>query len=124
MKKFTVISFLFGALAFVVFAHAGSGHLHDKDGGHSKHGHSHGLINSDTVKTKAMSMLMGLIKKGIIDKSWEGAKPANAEKKAFTKGSEWVVSFENDKMRDKEKQTLYIFYSLDGHYIAANYTGK
>ena len=53
-----------------------------------------------------------------------GAKPAKAEKKTFAKGPEWVVSFNNDKIKNKTKQTLYIFYSLNGHYIAANYTGK
>ena len=69
-------------------------------------------------------MLKGLVNKGVIDKSWKGTKPVKAEKKAFAKGPEWVVSFKNDKVKDKTKQTLYIFYSLDGHYIAANYSGK
>jgi len=124
MKKFTIITFIFAALAFVVPAHAGSGHSHDKDGGHSNHSNSHGPINSNAAKTKAMNMLTGLIKKGIVDKSWKGTKPANAEKKTFAKGPEWVVSFTNDKVKDKAKQTLYFFYSLDGQYIAANYTGK
>lgn len=124
MKNFTAISLLFAALAFVVPAHGGSGHSHDKDGGHSNHGHSHGPINSNSVKTKATRMLTSLVKKGVIDKSWERTKPANVEKKTFAKGPEWVVSFNNDKVQDKAKQILYIFYSLDGHYIAANYTGK
>lgn len=124
MKKLTTISILLTALAFVSSANAGSGHSHDKDGGHSNHTHSHGIVNSNSVKAKAMRMLEGLINKGVIDKSWIVTKPAKAEKKSFAKGLEWVVSFKNDKVKDKAKQTLYIFYSLDGHYIAANYTGK
>lgn len=124
MKKLTTISVLLASLAFVLPAHAGSGHSHDKDGGHSNHGHSHGALNNDSAKAKAMRMLEGLVTKGVIDKSWEGTKPAKAEKKTFSKGPEWVVSFKNDKVKDKTKQTLYIFYSLDGHYIAANYSGQ
>ncbi len=120
-----ITTFLFLAtLAFVVPVYAGSGHAHDKDGGHSKHGHSHGPVNSNRVKAKAVNMLGGLVKKGIIDKSWRATKPVKAEKKTFAKGPEWVVSFNNEMIKDKTKQTLYIFYSLDGHYIAANYTGK
>ena len=122
MKKLSVITLSLVVMAFGVSTHAGTGHSHDKDGGHSNH--SHGLIESSGAKEKATRMLAGLVKKGVIDKSWEGTNPANAEKKMFSKGEEWVVSFKNEKLKDKSKQTLYIFYSLDGHYIAANYTGK
>lgn len=124
MKKIISVSILLTMLVLIAPVHAGSGHSHDKDGGHSNHGHSHGSINDDTAKTKAMNMLASLVKKGIVDKSWEGANPLAAEKKTFAKGPEWVVSFKNDKIADKSKQTLYIFYSLDGHYIASNYTGR
>jgi len=124
MNKFTLISLLLTALAFVVPAHAGSGHSHDKDGGHSNHSHSHSPIDSNKAKTKATRMLSSLVKKNVIDKSWEGIQPTKAEKKIFSKGPEWVISFKNDKIKDEAKQNLFIFYSLNGHYIAANYTGK
>ena len=119
MKKLTTIYILLAALTFIVPAHADSGHSHDKDGGHS-----HGPINSDGAKTKAKGMLLGLVKKGVINKSWQGINPVKAEKKTFSKEPEWVVSFKNNKIQDQSKQTLYIFYTLDGQYIAANYTGK
>ncbi|MDH5600632.1 MAG: DUF6488 family protein [Gammaproteobacteria bacterium] len=124
MKKLANLYLLLVSMAFVFPAHAGTGHSHDKDGGHSNQAHSHGPIDSNEAKKRALSMLNGLVKKGVIDNSWQGIKPAKAEKKTFSKGPEWVVSFNNTKLRDKSKQTLYIFYSLDGHYIAANYTGK
>lgn len=124
MNKLNILVIYFASLTFTVAAHAGAGHAHDKDGGHSNHGHSHGPVSANKVKAKASRMLAGLVKKGIIDKSWRGITPAKAEKKTFTKGEEWVVSFKNGKLKDKSKQTLYIFYSLDGHYIAANYSGK
>lgn len=115
---------LFALMSLSSFNYAGTGHSHDKNGGHSNHGHSHGTVDNVSVKQKASSMLTGLVKKGVIDKSWEGITPTKAEKKLFSKGEEWVVSFINDQLADNSKRTLYIFYSLDGHYIAANYTGK
>jgi len=124
MKKISMIATLFVLISLVSFSYAGTGHSHDKDGGHTNHGHSHGSVDSVSVKQKASRMLTGLVKKGVIDKSWKGIAPAKAEKKLFSKGEEWVVSFINDQLADSSKRTLYIFYSLDGHYIAANYTGK
>ena len=122
MKKLTNVYLLLALMAFVLPVHAGTGHSHDKDGGHSNL--SHGPIDIKGAKKRAEGMLNGLVKKGVIDKSWQGTKPVKAEKKTFSKGPEWVVSFNNLKLKDKSKQTLYIFYSLDGHYIAANYSGK
>ena len=124
MKKLTATSLVLTVVAFIAPVHAGSGHSHDKDGGHSNHGHSHSAVNASVAKGKATRMLVALVKKGVVDKSWKGTKPIKIEKKTFAKGPEWVVSFNNKKIKDKAKQTLYIFYSLDGHYIAANYTGK
>lgn len=122
MKQFTSMLLLLATFAFTVPVHAGAGHAHDKDGGHSNHGH--GPIDAAKAKAKATKTMISLAKRGVIDKSWTSTKPAKAEKKTFAKGEEWVVSFNNDQIKEKAKQTLYIFYSLDGHYIAANYTGK
>lgn len=124
MKNLTTIALIFSAFVFASTVHAGGGHAHDEDGGHSNHGHSDGPISADKVKTRATSTMQSLVKKDVINKSWNSIKAAKAEKKNFGKSEEWVVSFKNDKVKDKSKQTLYIFYSLDGHYIAANYSGK
>lgn len=119
MKNLTIISLLIAAIGFVTPVYAGEGHSHDKDGGHS-----HGPISAETAKARATKTMLNLAKRGVIDNSWASAKAAKAEKKTYAKGPEWVVSFNNDKVKDKSKQTLYIFYSLNGQYIAANYTGK
>ena len=119
MKNFTIITLLIAAMGFVSPVYAGAGHSHDKDGGHS-----HGPISAETAKARATKTMQSLAKRGVIDQSWSSVKAAKAEKKSYSKGPEWVVSFNNDKVNDKTKQTLYIFYSLNGHYIAANYTGK
>ena len=96
---------------------AGGGHAHGE-------GHDHGPISSDQAGAKAIKKMAQLVSKGKIDASWQGLDPSSIEKKTFSKGPEWVVTFKNDKISDVSKQTLYLFYSLDGHYLAANYTGN
>ena len=87
-------------------------------------GHDHAPISKEQAGKKAAKNLETLVKKGKIDKSWSG-KPVNSiEKKTFSKGPEWVVTFKNEGLADKAKHTLYMFYSLDGHYLATNYTGN
>lgn len=105
-------------LSFSLFATpvmAGSGH---------DHGHSHGPISSAEVKNKATMKVQALAKAGTIDTSWSKINAAGTEQKAYSSGLEWVVTFKNDKISDSSKQTLYLFFSLDGHYFAANYTGE
>jgi len=94
---------------------AGSGH---------DHGHSHGPISSKEVIGKATKKVQQLARAGKIDSSWAKTGAASAEQKEYSKGPEWVVTFRNDKVSDSSKQTLYLFFSLDGNYIAENYTGE
>lgn len=96
---------------------AGAGHDHG-------HGHSHGPVSSDAAAEKAVKKVEQLAQAGKIDPSWAGAKPSSVEQKNYANGPEWVVTFRNDKVADTSKHALYLFFSLDGHYIAANYTGK
>ncbi len=105
-------------LSFVLFAApvmAGSGH---------DHGHSHEPISSKEVISKSIKKVQQLANAGKIDSSWSKVKAASAEQKEYSKVLEWVVTFKNDKVSDSSKQTLYLFFSIDGNYIAANYTGK
>ena len=104
--------------------YAGSGHSHDKDGGHSNHGHSHGTVSKARVIKKAKYKISRLVKKGKVDNSWKGLNPVSVTQKKFGKKMEWVVEFHNQGIKDATKQKLFVFYSLDGHYIATNYTGK
>lgn len=118
MRKLSVIfAFCIGLFAGPVTA--GQGHEHD-----SGHGHSHGPVSSDVAASKATKQVEQLATAGKIDASWSGIKPASVEQRTYAEGPEWVVTFKNDKVSDASKQTLYLFYSLDGFYIAANYTGE
>lgn len=108
-----VSTLLFGSSAF-----AGTGHEHGAGGSHV-----HGPISSAAAIKKAEGQVKSLIERGKIDKSWGSIKAAAATQNDIGKGQEWVVTFKNDKA-EAGKQTLYVFYTLTGHYLAANFTGK
>lgn len=110
---------LLSTLLFGTPAIAGPSHSHDKG-----HGHSHRALSSDEVIKKAETKMKQLAESGKIDASWTALKAASAEQKTFAKGPEWVVTFKNDKAADATKQTLYLFFTPEGHYIAANFTGN
>ena len=106
------------SLTFLLFPlSAISGSNHD-------HGHSHALITQEQVEKAGSDKILGLVGAGKLDSSWKSIPAEKSTKKSFGRNMEWVVSFKNEKVSDKEKQTLYMFYSLTGQYLAANYTGK
>ena len=124
MKKSTITAtVLLVSSLFVLPVQAGTGHSHDKSGGHSNI-QTKGSVSGKSAAKKATHKIGHLAGKGKIDKSWKGIKPASIEKKTFGNGPEWVVTFRNMGIQDKSKQVLYVFYTLDGHYLATNYTGK
>jgi len=121
MKNTITVLFL-SSLLFGTPVIAGSGHEHDKDGGHSN-SHEHKSISSDEAAFRASMKVSQLVQKGKIEASWEGLGAATVEQKTYQHGPEWVIIFKNDKASDMKKRTLYLFFSMDGHYIAANFTG-
>lgn len=87
-------------------------------------GHSHTPVAKEAVAGMAAEKRDQLVKSGQLDKSWSGVKVSNIEQKTFTKGPEWVIAFRNDAAADPAKRTLYMYYALDGHHLASNFTGK
>lgn len=104
-------------LLLTPFAFAGSGHDHG-------HGHSHEPVTQQQAEIKAAGIVNNLVNNGVINQSWTNTQASKSEKKEFGGNLEWVVSFKNDSVDDPQKRSLYIFLSLTGNYIAANYTGK
>ncbi len=109
-------------LSFVFFgapAIAGSGHDHG-------HGHSHEQtpVNQAAAEKNADKVINSLIKRDKIDKSWASVKASSVEKKIIAGHAEWLVIFINKKVSDADKQKLYVFLTVTGQYIAANYTGE
>ena len=89
-------------------------------------GHSHGPstpISKDEALVKATGIVKVFVGKGDIDVSWAEVAPASGEQNKRMYDSEWVVAFNNPKIEDTAKQTLYLFLTLGGEYKAANYTG-
>ena len=86
--------------------------------------HNHDLISEEKALIAAQIAVDSLIENKKIDKSWRAIKPNKPYKKEFKKGPEWVVTFDNPKIPQKEKQKLYVFISLTGKLIAANFSGQ
>lgn len=108
-----IFSILFSFLPVIVWAGAG----HD-------HGHSHDPVSQEKAEEIATKQMVQLVEKGKIDNSWKSVKVLLSEKKKFGKNVEWVVIFKNEKISDTSKQKLYIFLTLGGDYLAANFTGN
>ena len=115
------MTLIFASMFFLSPLMAGTNHNHGHDHGHS---HAEKPINLETAKQKARNIVSSLIEKNKIDQSWATIVADSAEKKSFDARIEWVVTFSNDKITDINKQKLYVFLTLNGEYIAANYTGN
>ena len=89
-------------------------------------GHSHGQpeVSGEEAMKRASKTIAKLADAKKIDASWVGIAADKVVKKTFSKGPEWVVTFKNDKIKDPSKQTLYLFLSLWGDTLGANYTGE
>lgn len=100
---------------FPLVAVAGSGH---------DHGHSHKAVTQIQAEAVAIKTVTALVDKGKIDNSWKSISIMKSEKKDFGGHLEWVISFMNKNISDPSKQTLFVFLTSGGEYIAANYTGE
>ncbi len=90
-------------------------------------GHSHAeekAITTEEVTSLSTKNIKRLIDTGKIDPSWEEVKSDSIEQKTFDHDPEWVVTYSNKQINDASKQTLYMFFSIGGHYLATNYTGE
>ena len=61
---------------------------------------------------------------GKIDAAWRALKHDKIEQVNGKKGKEWKVTFKDPAAKDKTKETLFVFFTLPGNFIAANFTGQ
>ena len=90
-------------------------------------GHSHAeekAITTEEVTSLASENIKRLIDAEKLDPSWKEVKIHSIEQKTFSHDPEWVVTYKNDKIIEASKQTLYMFFSIGGRYLATNYTGE
>ena len=93
-------------------------------GAGSCHFHRNAPIKEAVIVGCATERKDALAGSGKIDAAWKAVKLDKAETVEGQKMKEWKLSFKNPAEKDAAKQTLYMFYSLTGNFIAANFTGK
>ena len=94
-------------------------------GGDGKcHFHGSTPAKESVVVGCANSYKDALVGKGKLDASWKNAALNKAEVVEGKDKKEWKLSFKNPAEKDASKQSLYMFYALNGNFIAANFTGK
>ncbi len=116
MKNLLSLATLFLALSTVPSAFAGS------DG--KCHFHGSTPAKESVVVGCANSYKDSLVSKGKLDASWKKASLDKAEVVEGKVNKEWKISYKNPAEKDASKQTLYMFYTLTGNFVAANFTGK
>ena len=65
-----------------------------------------------------------LISRGKLDAGWKAIPAESITTIDGEKGKEWKIVIKNPASNDKAKATLYLFFSENGNFIAANHTGK
>lgn len=88
------------------------------------HFHGNTSATSETVASCAFQRKGMLIKNGKIDKSWQSVPQDDIQQVDGKKGKEWMVTFRDPNAKDKTKEKLYIYFTVTGNFIAANFTGK
>lgn len=92
--------------------------------GGSCHFHGSKSATEATVAGCASQRKASLIKTGKLDASWQAVQQDKIETIDGKKGKEWKVTFKNPAVTDRSKETLYMFFTSPGNFIAANFTGK
>ena len=135
--KATIVTFALSVTTIV----AGSGHSHEEDS-HKGHehsqkennhkGHNHSPlydkvkpgVSKETVEKAAQKEIQNLVAKKKIPKSWQHVAVSKIGKTHYGDTDDWVVGFDNMKIKNKNRRTLYIFVSVGGEIRGANYTGN
>ena len=94
------------------------------DQGGSCHFHGNKPAAEATVSGCAQQRKASLLKGGKLDPSWQAVAPNRIELVDGKKGKEWKVTFKHPTPADKSQETLYMFFTASGNFIAANFTGQ
>ena len=100
----------------VLYANESESHEH-------KHKYNYGL-KSKSIQEIAKNEVKRLVAEKKIAKSWASMPITKIGKTSDSYIDDWLVVFENSKIKKKSKRTLYIFISKMGNVVGANYTGK
>jgi len=103
--------------------YAGGAHSHG-DHAHCEHDTLHEEISNTLAKEIATVEVKRLVKEKKVPKSWKSTSVSKIGKTHYGDTNDWVVVFNNPKIKKKSKQNLYIFVNIHGKITGANYTGK
>jgi len=92
--------------------------------GEDCHFHGNKPAAKETVLKCADKRMERLIARGKLDAGWKAIAPESITAIDGEKGKEWKIVIKNPAANDKAKATLYLFFSENGNFIAANHTGK
>ena len=110
-------------------SHEGHDQSHKEDN-HESPGHSHRYdalkneASKATIEKAAKQKVQSLVSEKKIPQSWKDMPISKIGKTHYGDTDDWVVGFDNMKIKNKRKQTLYIFVSVHGEIRGANYTGN
>jgi len=90
----------------------------------SCHFHGSKPAAESTVIGCATQRRDALVKSGKLTASWQTIKHDQTALVDGQKGKEWKISFKDAAAQDKTKETLYMFFTASGNFIAANHSGK
>ncbi len=89
------------------------------------HFHGRTPASESTVVGCAEDRKDELVSEGKLDKSWNAVKkPDTAAIVQGKKAREWRVVYKNPAVKDAAKATLYLFFTPQGNFVAANFTGE
>lgn len=92
--------------------------------GSTCHFHGNKAAEETTVIVCAKDRRDLYLDQGTIEESWNNIEPTSLAVIDGKEGQEWRVLFKNESASEPSKQTLYMFFTLAGNFIAANYSGK
>lgn len=92
--------------------------------GEDCHFHGSKPAAKETVLKCADKRVERLIARGKLEAGWKAIIPESITVIDGEKRKEWKVVIKNPAVSDKTKATLYLFFSENGNFIAANHTGK
>ena len=110
--------------------HSTEAHEHVKEHKADAHGHEHlyqslkNEVSKEEIEKAAKAKVQSLVAEKKIHKSWGLVPISKIGRTHYGDTDDWVVGFDNKRMKDKRKQTLYIFVNTRGEIRGANYTGN
>lgn len=108
--------------------HSQQDHVHATHEKHETHSHGYESLKNaasrETIEKAAKQKVQDLVKEKKIHSSWASAQISKIGKTHYGDTDDWVVGFDNMKIKNMKRRTLYIFVSTRGEIRGANYTGN